>query len=165
MRLSAKAAFIAVMSLLLAACASGPKFDAQGVDKTLTPQRAVTEIETQREARVIWGGIILSSGNLKESTQIEVLGYPLDNSFRPDINATPTGRFFVVKQAYLETADFVTGRLISVSGVLRRTHTGQIGEAAYTYPVMEPTDIYLWPRDGREPQSNVHFGFGVSIIR
>lgn len=153
------------MLWLLAACAAGPKFDASGVDKTLTPQRAAAEIEQARGRRVIWGGTVLASGHTKESTQIEVLAYPLNSRFRPDSDAAPLGRFLIIKQGYIETADYTAGRSLSVSGTLQRTQSGQIGDVVYTYPVVEPIDIFLWPRGETSGGSNVHFGFGVSIIR
>ncbi len=161
--------FVKSMCLLwaiasLSACATGPKFDAQGVDTNLTPQRAAADIDSLRDGRVIWGGIILASTNLKDATQIEVLGYPLDSAFRPDSDATSTGRFLIIKPGYIETADYQVGRSISVSGVLQRVQAGQVGEVSYAYPVIQPTDIYLW-RDGSESRSNVHFGFGLNILR
>ncbi|MEK7323134.1 MAG: Slp family lipoprotein [Pseudomonadota bacterium] len=165
MSLAAKSTLGLLAMCLLSACATGPKFNAQGVDTSLTPQRAMTDIDSLREARIIWGGVILASTNLKDTTQIEVLGYPLDSAFRPDIDAVPTARFLIIKPGCLETADYMAGRPISTSGVLKRVQAGQVGEVSYAYPVIEPTDIYLWPRDSGESHSNVHFGFGVNILR
>lgn len=156
--------WVVALMWLLSGCAAGPKFDARGVDKTLTPQRAAAEIEQLRGGRVIWGGTVLAISHTKDSTQIEMLAYPLNSRFRPNIGAPPLGRFLIIKQGYIETADYTTGRLLDVNGILQRTQSGQIGEVMYTYPVVEPLDIFLWPR-GSSGGSNVHFGFGVSIIR
>lgn len=161
----AKLSCLVSLLWLLGGCAAGPKFDAKEVDETLTPQRAAAEMEKSRNSRVIWGGLILSTHNLKDATQIEVLAYPLERSFQPDSEAAPLGRFLIVKPGYVETADYVTGRAISVSGILQGTQEGKIGEVVYVYPVIQPTETYLWPRGGRDRDSNLHFGFGLSIIR
>lgn len=154
-----------VLVLLLSGCAAGPKFDSKDVDKTLTPPRAAAEIDSRHGARVIWGGVILATHNLKDATQLEVLAYPLDSSFRPDDEAAPLGRFLIVKPGYVEPADYAVGRLISVSGSVQATQTGQIGEVAYTYPVVQPDGLHLWRRGSTGPDTGVHFGFGVNIIR
>src|SRR3569832_712072 len=154
-----------VMLRLLAACAAGPKFDASGVDKTLTPPRAAAEIRPARGNHMIWGGAVLASSHTKVSTQFEVRAYPLNCRFRPDSDAAPLGRFLIIKQGYIETADFSAGRSLSVRGTLQREQSGQIGDVVYTYPVLEPIDIFLWPRGESSGGSIVHFGFGVSIIR
>lgn len=157
--------WIAVLAGVLSGCASGPKFDASGVDKALTPQRAAAEIERLRGSRVIWGGTLLGSNHTQDSTQIEVLAYPLDSRFRPDTEASPLGRFLIIKRGYIETADYAAGRSLSVSGTLQRTQPGQIGEVTYSYPVVEPLDLFLWRREDASGRSNVRFGFGLSIIR
>lgn len=160
-----KRVMVCLALLTLAACAAGPKFDAKDVDETLTPQRAAANAEQVQGNHVIWGGVILSTSNLKDTTQVEVLAYPISRSFRPDSDATPLGRFLIVKQGYIETADYSVGRSISVSGTLSGTQEGKIGEVNYAYPVIQAAEIYLWPRDSAKRDSNVHFGFGLGIIR
>lgn len=157
-------ALIVIPVLALVGCATSPKFDTKDVDASLTPSYASAHIDNVRGRRVIWGGMILASTNLKDSTQIEILSYPLDSSFRPDIDAQATGRFLIIKDGYLEPADYAPGRLLSVSGSVQTTQVGQVGDVSYTYPVVQPQDIYLWWRDG-QPTSRVHFGIGVSIVR
>ncbi|MBI3771807.1 MAG: Slp family lipoprotein [Gammaproteobacteria bacterium] len=162
-RLISRWAAIALL-IILTGCAAGPKFETQGVDPAITPQYAAAHIDTVRDHNVIWGGIILSCINLKDRTEIEVLSYPLDSAQRPDVNAQANGRFLIIKEEYLEAADYAPGRIISVSGALQNTRVGQVGEISYTYPVIQPQAIYLWRRDGL-PASSVHFGIGVSISR
>lgn len=64
--------------LLLAACASGPGISTDGVNETATPGRASVEIDTLRGDNVLWGGRIVNSTDLEDSTRLEVLAYPLD---------------------------------------------------------------------------------------
>lgn len=157
--------WIAIFAAVLSGCAAGPKFDASGVDQALTPQQAAAEMERLRGSRVIWGGTVLGSHHNQASTQIEVLAYPLDSRYRPDTEASSLGRFLIIKQGYIETADFAPGRSLSVSGTLQRSQPGQIGEVTYHYPVVEPLDLFLWPREDASGRSNVQFGFGLGIIR
>lgn len=155
---------LTMLMMTLLGCATGPKFETQGVDLAITPQYAAAHIDTVRDRNVIWGGIILSSVNLKDRTEIEVLSYPLDSGQRPDVSAQATGRFLIIKEGYLEAADYAPGRVVSVSGALQNTRAGQVGEVSYTYPVIQPQVIYLWRRGGLSA-SSVHFGVGLSISR
>ena len=75
---------LASMSLLLVACASTPVFDAKGVDRSITPSSATANMATSRGKTVLWGGVIVAATNLKDHSQLEVLGYPLDSDERPD---------------------------------------------------------------------------------
>lgn len=154
-----------LLCLAVMGCATGPKFSAEGVDAAITPQYAAANIDATRERHVIWGGLILTSANLKDRSQIEVLSYPLDSDQRPNVGVQPGGRFLIVQDGYLETADYFPGRVISVRGTVKTTQTGQVGEVSYTYPVVQPQEIYLWRRDGSRVEPSVHFGVGISISR
>jgi outer membrane lipoprotein len=151
--------------LMLAACASGPGISTEGVNETVTPRQATAEIQDLRGDEVLWGGTIVSSTNLENSTRLEVLAYPLDSAQLPETFANPTGRFLVAKQGYLETVDYSPGRLVTVKGTLTKTHEGQIGETEYTYPVVAADQLYLWPKEGvaewRGPGLNLGIGVGV----
>jgi outer membrane lipoprotein len=160
----AATALITILMMVLLGCAAGPKFETQGVDPAITPQYAAAHIDTVRDRNVIWGGVILNCVNLKDHTEIEVLSYPLDSGWRPDVSAQPNGRLLIIKEGYLEAADYAPGRVVSVSGALQNTRVGQVGEVSYTYPVIQPQVIYLWRRGGLS-ESNVHFGIGVSFSR
>src|SRR5690606_9259956 len=130
----------------------------EGADRQLTPSEAVADIEAARGRRVAWGGVIVSTRNLAQTTEIETVGYPLDDSGRPQTGAPPQQRFLLVRQGYLEAADFRSGRLITAVGTVTGTRRGRVGEADYVYPVLEADEIYLWPPGDRAPRgSNVHF--------
>lgn len=152
-------------TLLLAACATAPPFDISATDPNLTPDRAVANIEAARGQRVAWGGVVIDTRNLKDATEIEVLGFTLDRSARPDTGASPQRRFLLVHQGYLEPADYRNGRLISAVGTITGIREGKVGEATYVYPVLQAEQLYLWPiGDGRRTDPRVHFGVGVGVI-
>jgi len=151
-------------ALLLAGCAT--TFDVGGADTRLTPQQAAAAIETARNKTVAWGGVIVDARNLADRTQLELLGYPLDDRNRPDRDAAPVGRFLAMHPGYLETADYQAGRLVTVVGTVAETRVGTVGEARYVYPVLNVTGLKLWPTAQQEAaEPRFHFGVGVGITR
>ena len=156
---------ILYLAALLAGCATAPPFDMSGADPKLTPNRAGVNIEAARGQRAAWGGVVINTRNLKDATEIEVLGYPLDSSGRPDTGASPQRRFLLVRDGYLESADYRNGRLISAVGAITGAREGKVGEAPYVYPVLRADQLYLWPiADQRRTDPRIHFGVGVGVI-
>lgn len=150
--------------LLASACATAPTFET-GDAAPITPDEAVADIARARGAQVAWGGRIINTRNLKDTTEIEVLGYPLDESGRPDPGAAAQHRFVLVRPGYLESADYQPGRLVSAVGTITGTQEGMVGQASYVYPTLAADRLYLWPLYEPQPRgSNVHFGVGVGVI-
>ncbi|MEW5755108.1 MAG: Slp family lipoprotein [Pseudomonadota bacterium] len=152
---------ISLATLLLTACATTPKMDTTGIDLSVTPQRAVAEAQALQGAPLLWGGVIINSANLKDTTQLEILAYPLQSDQRPDTDQTPLGRFIAQQDGYLEISDYAQGRLVTVKGTLLPSRAGRIGETEYTYPVLHATQLHLWPKRGSAPETRVQFGIGV----
>ncbi len=150
-----------VLLLLLSACASGPTFNTGGVDRTLTPRGVAAEPQQATRKYVLWGGTILDTTNLKDSTRIEVLAYPLDTDKRPQRDRDPLGRFILEQPGFLEPASYAEGRLVTAVGRVTGTRAGRVDESDYAYPVMTSRQLYLWPRNRGYTGSNVHFGIGV----
>lgn len=149
--------------LLMAACASGPGFDTEGVNRDLQPRQAASE-QIQDEL-VLWGGTIISTKPREDTTQLEILSYPLDRSQEPRTDRSSEGRFLVVVDGYLEPADYSEGRQVTVRGRLREPTTAMIGGAEYHYPVVSADDLHLWPRQStaQRRESRVRFGIGIGI--
>lgn len=154
---------VLLLLFMIGGCATTPAFDTNGINRQLSPTQAADSASNSVGQRIIWGGMILSSVNLAEATQIEVLAYPLNNNHRPDPNASPLGRFLLRKDGYLETREFAEGRYISVQGHIVKTQQGKIGEKQYLYPVVESEQIFLWPKNLQETEPSIHFGFGVML--
>ena len=155
-------AVVLALAALLSACAS-PRFDTAGVDMQLTPRAAAAD--SAQGTEVVWGGLIVASRNLSDATELEVLGYPLDREQRPQIDKPAQGRFLAIQSGYLEPADYANGRAITVKGRVEATRRGKIGEAGYTYPVVEAAQIELWPQEPVRAWggSRVNFGIGIGI--
>jgi len=152
---------IVLLSGLVVSCASTPEFDTTEVDKTLTPQSVIAEPASSRDKIALWGGTILDTRNLKDSTQIEVLAYPLDSSHRPLQEQKPLGRFIINHRGYLEPATYAQGKQLSVLGSVSGSQGGKIGDSLYTYPVISARQLHLWsPSDGRS-RTTFHFGIGI----
>jgi outer membrane lipoprotein len=159
-------ALTAVLLLGLAACASGPRYDTSQVDTRLSAAQLAAAPATHSGARVIWGGVIITTRNQPGYTEMEVLSYPLNSSQRPDTTLGEQGRFLVRHNRYLEAVDYAPGRQLTVKGTFEKVLEGKVGEAPYSFPVVRSDDVYLWPRNGSAPSSpRVHFGVGVIFGR
>lgn len=153
-----------MVTVLLTACVTTPPIPMEGTEKELTPDRALSDIESAKGRRVAWGGAIISTRNLKDATEIEVLGYPLKRDGRPDLGTAPQRRFLIVREGYLEPADYRNGRQISAVGAVNGVRKGVVGEAPYVYAVLQAEQVHLWPIEETRRDSNVHFGVGVGVI-
>jgi outer membrane lipoprotein len=147
--------------LLLAGCASSPKV-ATDAERGITPTQAVSQETTGSATPLQWGGVIVETRNLSEATELQVLAYPLNSSGRPDVSDSPTGRFIVHQPGYLESVDYRKGRQVTATGRLTEKRPGKVGEAAYTFPVLQADELVLWPEQSeRKANPRVNFGLGV----
>jgi len=151
---------LVLAALLLSACAATPEFATQGTEPALTPKQAVTEAASLKGKKVIWGGAIINSSNLKNATRLEVLAYPLDGDHYPQTGQPAYGRFLLMKEGYLETVDYAPGRLVTVVGTLDGTRNGKLDESEYTYPLVQADQLHLWSKSGKS-ETRFHFGIGV----
>ncbi len=151
-----------LLCLLLVACSgSMPSRPIMG-DRSISPQAAAEEI-TRTESLVIeWGGVIVETQNLEASSEIQIIAYPLRDNGKPDLDEPPIGRFIAINQGYLEYADYRKGRTITLSGSVAGIRQGKVGEADYSFPLLEPVEMQLWPLEtASESQSRWRFGIGV----
>jgi len=157
-----KLAFLALAGLL-SGCASAPDFDTTQVDQSLTPQSVVAELDINRGKTALWGGTILDTRNLKDSTRMEVLAYPLNSSYRPLLESKPLGRFIIQHDGYLEPTTYAQGRVISVLGKISGTQDGNVGDSSYTYAIIESKQIHLWSKHSDRNRTTFQFGIGVGL--
>ena len=155
---------IVLLALLLGACATGPRYPTTGVDVGLQATEVATRPGSFSGTRVIWGGVIVATRNLDRHTEIEVLAYPLDNRQRPRTDRAPQGRFLLQETGYLEAVSHAPGRLITVTGTLVDKVQGRVGEAPYTYPLLEAQALHLWPLETGRESSDTRFHIGVGVI-
>ena len=159
--LAAVAAVLAVATTL-GACASGPIESDALPELSPAPSEVVLSPETA-SGTVLWGGTVIGARNLEDTTQLEVLAYPLDRRQRPRTGRDSDGRFLIVAEGYLETLDYAEGRLITVLGALDGVREGRVGEATRVYPAVRSEELHLW-RGGDEPERpRFTFGIGVNL--
>ncbi len=149
--------------LLLSACASSPTIDSSGVDRSLTPRSVAGAPQPASGKEVLWGGVIIQTTNMKDSTQLEVLAYPLDSNERPQRDSDALGRFILDKAGYLEPESYAEGRLVSVVGTVTGTRAGRVGETVYNFPVISVRQLTLWPKGGEGTGNNLGIGVGFGL--
>jgi len=152
---------VALSLSVLAGCAGTPLFDTAQVDMDLTPDLALAAPEKNLGKRVLWGGTIIDTRNLADSTQIEVLSYPLNSSFRPQFERKAQARILIIQPGFLEPESYGEGRKITVLGTLQKITSGRIGDAEYRYPVVAADKIKLWT--ARDNKTRFSFGIGIRL--
>jgi outer membrane lipoprotein len=150
-----------VLLLLLSACSTTIQRPVMG-ERDITPQMAVQDPDPLHGKVIEWGGAVVEAHNLRDTTELQILAYPLKKNGQPDLDKSPTGRFIAVSKGYLETADYKRGRQVTMSGVLKGIRRGKVGEHDYLFPVLELNELLLWPLPSRSSsRTGVHFGFGA----
>jgi outer membrane lipoprotein len=145
----------------LSGCASTPKV-AENAERSITPSQAASTELSANDKPLQWGGVIVETNNLSDATELQILAYPLQSNGRPDVSASPTGRFIVQRSGYLEPVDYQKGRQVTATGSLSERRQGQVGEADYTFPVLLADELVLWPeQSSRKASPRVNFGLGV----
>lgn len=151
------------MLALLGGCATPGPFADAGYNPAVTPGMSVSTLKQHLGEQVLWGGVIVATRNLENSTQLEILAYPLTTGQRPNTKRSSAGRFLALRQGYLEPKDYAAGREVTVLGTLSDIQHGRIGEAEYTYPVIQARGVHLWPTRETQGGSRVRFGFGIML--
>lgn len=151
-------------ALLVSGCA-GARLDTSRVDPGLDPAEAAAEPERVRGRFVKWGGLLVQTTNRSDSTELEVLAYPLTRGGEPRTGRAPLGRFLARRGAYLDPAEFAPGRTVTVVGPLAGTVQGRIGEAEYAYPLVEAEQVRLWPPGYSHSEPRFRIGIGAIFGR
>lgn len=164
-RTFALSGLVAASLLALSGCAPEPIYKASGDSVQATPNAVAHMPERFGHGHVVWGGRIVKITNLADHTEVEMLGYPLDKSQRPQPDKDAAdGRFIAIVPGYLEPLNYPRGSLMTVSGHLKGTRSDRVGEARYTFPLVTADDHHLWTAEElRSPWSNVHVGVGVGV--
>jgi len=152
--------------LLVIGCATTSPFNAvirSRVDAAMTPERVVEDYPASRNREVLWGGRILESRNLADSTEFTVLAYPIDSKGMPDTEGDVSlGRFIVEQKGYLETVTYAPGREITVYGRVVGVREVALGATRRREPVVAAMQIHLWRVSPTWGWPVFHFGIGVS---
>ena len=148
----------------LGACSTPPIRTDVAARTDLPPYRAA-ELQALPDGEVLWGGMIVEVRNRAEQSEIEVLAYPLDRGQRPMLKAPTEGRFIALMPGYVERYDYPQGRFVTLRGEVRARRESMIDEKLYVYPVVEATQVHLWPQGFQHSGPRFSFGIGVGVIR
>ncbi|MBI5446300.1 MAG: Slp family lipoprotein [Deltaproteobacteria bacterium] len=102
------------------------------------------EPERFRGQTVIVGGEIIETRNKAAETRLVILEKPLGSDERPADSDVSGGRFMVRFARYLDPVVYQKGRKVTVAGSVVGTETEKVGEAPYTYVVLEGREVHLW---------------------
>lgn len=156
-------ALLLLVGLWLSGCVPGALIDRSGVDLDMTPQQ-VSLLQAAPEGTVNWGGRIIDIRSAGESTELEILGFPLSRSGVPDSDRDSEGRFIAVRDGFVDPLVFDKGRLITVVGRLSDIRDGYIDGRGYRWPVLLIVDLAPVPeqrRRGIVPFFSIGIGIGL----
>ena len=113
---------------------------------------------------MVWGGKIIDVRNLTETTEVEVVAYPLDGAQRPDQNAPTLGTFHRRDSGLRRTVRLSRRPFRDVA----RTHRRHARDAASTstmssFPLVADATVHMWPVNFPYEQPRVHFSLGVGV--
>lgn len=94
---------------------------------------------------VRWGGVIDTTRNLADSTELTIIAYPLSGNGYPLADESTQGRFLAHLPGFLEPNDYRSGRKLTVAGTVIDVESGTVGEFNYDYPRVQVNTHYLWP--------------------
>lgn len=135
-------------TLLAASCATPrPPFLREPLpdNPSLTQVNADANAYAGRKTR--WGGAIVRVENRAQETWIEIVERPLDAQGQPSLADQSGGRFIARVATFLDPLIYTQGRDITVTGILDGTHSGNIGDYEYRYPIVKTDTVFLWPKD------------------
>ena len=152
---------LVTMLTALAGCATPVFKDAPPTAET--PMEIAAAPERYHGLDVVWGGKIVDVRNLADSTEVQIVAYPLDASQRPQPNAPTLGRFIVALPGYVEPLDFPAGRFVTLRGQVAGSRTLPIDEHELVLPLVADATMHLWPPNFPYEEPRVHFSFGVGV--
>lgn len=134
-----------VAVVLLSACASGVPETIRNASVSAVSVAQVREGAKGQYTgtRVRWGGSIAVVENAPSKTLIEVVAQPLNQEGRPKVNGSD-GRFLAKFPGFIDPLIYDKDRLLTVVGTLRGEVDRDIGEYAYSFPIVEVESHYLW---------------------
>jgi outer membrane lipoprotein len=154
--------FVGIVGILLApACTKGISKQARS---RVTYSGTFSELQKKPSEYagevVLLGGKIIETQVNTEYSEIMVLQLPLTGGDRPRLEDQSKGRFLIRSKQLLDPAVYTGGLAITVVGKLIGSEARKVGEFTYVYPILDPVEIKLWPKD-KVGEPTVHFGIGV----
>lgn len=144
---------LVLMALLLNACASNiPREISEPVSGAPNLSAVLANPKAFDNQPVRWGGTIARVENRKDETLVEIVARRLDAFGEPLPDDHSEGRFLARNPGFLDPQIYARDRAVTVFGTLRGTQNGKVGEQTLSYPLVDASKFYLWPkrRDWRD---------------
>lgn len=138
-----KTGILVVAAAAMSACATVPK-PLAGTYNDASPSSA--QKGATQGTQVRWGGRIIKTEPEQQQTCFFMLSVPLDSAARPRENAPGEGRFVACKNGFYDPEVFSPGREVTFTGTLDGSMTRKVGKYDYTYPKLDVSVVYLWPK-------------------
>jgi outer membrane lipoprotein len=139
--------FLPILTLGLISCTSNPPSILQLPATVTSVPLHSTDLKQFIGQTVRWGGTIIDIKNSKDSSQITILGYPLDEQARPKTRSRINTRRFIANfNKFIEPKTYAKDTEITVIGKLNRIDENKIGEFNYEYPVVTVEGHALWTK-------------------
>lgn len=137
--------FLAGVVLALSGCATVPV----PIPASSVSNPSLAEVRESpsdyRGLTVRWGGTIIKVENREQETVLLIMGRPLDDEGKPQIEGASPGRFMAKIDGFLDPVIYSPGRLVTVAGTIVGSESRKIGRYSYRYPVVAVEDYHLWP--------------------
>lgn len=115
-----------------------------------------TKLAAYKDMSIRWGGTIVSVVNEKDSSQLQVLFYPIGRYGRPLVDRETEGRFAIGSHLFLDPAIYKEGTEVTVVGVLTGEMEQKVGNKILNLPLLVAEHIHIWP-DYRRVDDRVYF--------
>jgi len=150
--------------LLLGCQTQQQKADARWASQATPQQVSSGSRIPAADQALTWAGKVQAVRNLKSSTHLEVLSYPLDAQGRPVLSGQTGGRFIAEMEGFLEPNEFPVGTPVTVKGHYARLLRGKVGDAAYVFPLLLGDRLDVWQSEQVQPgadKPDVRWSIGV----
>lgn len=153
--------FVIFFIMLVIGCATGISQQARSKVTYAGTFSALQKTPDAYKGKVVMlGGRIIEANASSHLSELTVLQLAIGTSDRPKISDKSEGRFIVQSKQLLDPAIYEKDMLITLVGTLKGSKVLPIGDLKYTYPIVEPIEIKLWPK-GIQTQPVFNFGIGV----
>lgn len=134
--------------LMISGCATNiPSEISQAPAESISASQVQASSPEFEGRRVRWGGEIIKVINEREVTDVEVLGKALSSNGKPQSDSAVDARFVARIQGFVDPADYVAGKRLTVSGTVSGLDIRKVGEYEYPYPVVIVDSYHMWPRE------------------